>query len=74
MLGMLIVLVFVIITALLSLITFISGLGGTRTYSSESDTTTDTSIASGTNGYVKCTKFKCTAYYNSRTFTKTCSQ
>lgn len=37
-------------------------------------TTTDTSIKSGTNGYVTCKSFKCTAYYNSRTFTKTCSQ
>ncbi len=37
-------------------------------------TTTDTSIKPNTNGYVTCKGFKCTAYYNSRTFTKTCSQ
>lgn len=37
-------------------------------------TTTDTSIKPNTNGYVSCTNFKCTAYYNSRTFTKSCNQ
>lgn len=35
--------------------------------------TTDTSIASGKNGYVYCKKFNCTAYYNNKTFKKTCS-
>lgn len=33
--------------------------------------THDTSIISG-DGYVKCTGFTCTAYYNNREFTKNC--
>lgn len=34
--------------------------------------TTDTNITAGTDGYVSCTAFSCTAHYNGRDFTKNC--
>ena len=34
--------------------------------------TTDSSIGSGSDGYVECSSFNCTAYYNGRQFTKSC--
>ena len=37
-------------------------------------TTLDTSIASGKDGYVKCKKYKCTATYNGKTYTKNCKK
>ena len=35
-------------------------------------TTTDTSIRVRQNGYVTCSRFNCTAYYNNKTFVKRC--
>lgn len=35
--------------------------------------TKDNTINAGANGYVKCEKFQCTAYYNNRTFQKNCN-
>jgi hypothetical protein len=34
--------------------------------------TNDTSITAGTNGYVSCANFNCTAEYAGKSFTKTC--
>lgn len=34
--------------------------------------TQDNSIASGTDGYVVCQGWNCTAYYNNKTFTRDC--
>lgn len=34
--------------------------------------TSDKNIANGTDGYVSCTAFECTAYYNGRTFKSSC--
>ena len=34
--------------------------------------THDSSISASSDGYVKCTGFNCTAYYNGREFTKGC--
>lgn len=56
-----VILVFVLITALLSLFTFISGLGGNRTYSDEEDETTNTETEQ-------------TATYDTSAFTKVKAQ
>lgn len=36
--------------------------------------TKDADIKEGDNGYVKCTNFVCTAYYNGKTFEKNCNE
>ncbi len=37
-------------------------------------TTLDTSISSTSDGYVKCTKYNCTARYNGKNYTKNCKK